>query len=213
MDTDTQDFVARLNNSLTEAPAGRLWLQHPLLRLLAAGEPITVDRLATQTGRTTDQIRQALAAMPDTEYDVDGRIPGYGLTPNPTPHRYETEGRTLYAWCALDTLIFPALLGHTAKATSLCRATGEPVHLTVTPDGPTSVEPATAVVSLVIPDAPTSVRASFCNHVHFFADAAAAESWLAEHPDARTLPVADAYDAERPAIEQFLARNPQADCC
>lgn len=64
--------------------------------------------------------------------------------------------------------------------------------MTVTPDGPTHVEPATAVVSLVAPDAPVSVRASFCNQVHFFAGADAATDRLTEHPDAQVLPVADA---------------------
>ncbi|MET7352976.1 organomercurial lyase [Streptomyces mirabilis] len=53
---------------------------------------------------------------------------------------------------------FPAVLGHTAQVTSPCRATGDPVRLTATPDGPTNVEPTIAVVSVVTPDAPTMVR-------------------------------------------------------
>jgi alkylmercury lyase len=59
------------------------------------------------------------------------------------------------------------------------------------------VEPATAVVSLVTPDAPTSVRISFCNQSHFFTSAEAATDWLADHPDTRILPVADAYQVGR----------------
>jgi alkylmercury lyase len=150
--------------------------------------------------------------MPDTEYDTEGRIVGYGLTFNPTPHRYETHGRTFYTWCALDTMVFPAILGESAQVTSPCRATGEPVRLTATPDGPTDLQPATAVVSLVAPDAPASVRSSFCNQIHFFVSAEAAKDWLGEHPDARVLPVADAYEAGRHLIDQITVMG-SADCC
>jgi alkylmercury lyase len=190
-----------------------MWLQRPLKSLLATGEPVTIPALAAHAGRTEDETRQALAGMPDTEYDAHGRIIGSGLTVNPTPHRYETGGRTFYTWCALDTLIYPVILGHTAHVTSPCRATGEPVRLTVTPDGPADVEPSTAVVSLVAPDAPTSVRASFCNQIHFFTCADAAKDWLAEHQGARVLPVADAFQAGRPFAEQVLAGSAPAECC
>lgn len=212
VDTDAQDFAARFTDSLTSAPGLELTLLRPLLRLLAAGEPVTADQLAAETGRTRGQIRHTLTAMPDTEYDGEGRITGYGLTLNPTPHRYETDGRTLYTWCALDTLVFPAVLGHTAQVTSPCRATGEPVRLTVTPDGPADVEPATAVVSLVACQAPASVRTSFCNEIHFFTGAEAADEWLASHPGSRVLPVADAYAIQQPLIQQILTGTPSG-CC
>ncbi|WP_151482142.1 organomercurial lyase MerB [Streptomyces albicerus] len=212
MDTDTQEMAARFTETVNRAPGVKLWLLRPLLTLLATGEPVTPDQLAAQAGRPVNAIREALADMPDTEYDTVGRIIGNGLTHNPTPHRYQTGDRTLYAWCAMDTLVFPATIGHTAQVTSPCRATGEPVHLTVAPDGPTDVEPAGAVVSVVAPDAPTSVRAAFCNQVHFFASADAAKDWLAEHPDAQVLPVADAYEVGRPIIEQILSGAAQTGC-
>lgn len=46
----------------------------------------------------------------------------------------------------------------------------------------TDVTPATAVVSIVIGCDLASVRASFCNHVHFFTNTTAAQPWLYEHP-------------------------------
>lgn len=195
------------------APGLELALLRPLLTLLATGEPVTVNQLATEAGRPAEEIRQALAAMPDTEYDTEGRATGYGLTLNPTPHRYETDGRTLYTWCALDMLIFPAVLGHTAQVTSPCRATGEPVHLTVTPDGPTDVEPDTAVVSLVPCEAPVSIRTSFCNEIHSFTSAESAEDWLAGHPGSRVMPVADAYAIEQPLVQQILTGTSPSGCC
>ncbi|MDX3763610.1 organomercurial lyase [Streptomyces sp. AK02-04a] len=59
---------------------------------------------------------------------------------------------------------FPAVLGHTAQVTSPCQAAGDPVRLTATPDGPTNVEPATAVVSIVTPDARTMVLPRLHRH-------------------------------------------------
>lgn len=57
----------------------------PLLRLLVDGDPVTVEQLAAVAGCTLDEVRRGLAAVPDTEYDEQGRIIGQGLTLRP-PH-------------------------------------------------------------------------------------------------------------------------------
>ena len=165
------------------------------------------------SGRSTAQVRQALAAAPDTEYDDAGRIVGAGITLNPTPHRFEVDGQQLYTWCALDTLVFPAVLGKPATVSSPCHATGELVRVQVAPDGVTSVDPATAVVSLVAPDDCCEVRSAFCNQVHFFSSREAALPWLAEHPGASVVPVAAAYRLGRPIIDTLLGNRDPADCC
>lgn len=184
----------------------------PLLRLLAAGEPVTVEALAAAVGLPVDEVTRRLAAVPDTEYDEQGRILGSGLTLRPTPHHFEIDEVALYTWCALDTLIFPAILGRTAHVTSPCHSTGQPVHLTIGTDGITNVEPATAVVSIVTPDAPISIRAAFCNHVHFFATRVAAEPWLSENPSATIVPVADAYQLSRPLTGTLLGSDTPPSC-
>ncbi|WP_104062054.1 organomercurial lyase MerB [Arthrobacter sp. 4R501] len=189
----TDDFIKltdRLASPATDiAPA--LWL--PLLHLLAQGDPVEIERLAAVTGHTVPEIHAALAAVPDTEYDGDGRIIGQGLTQRPTPHRLELAGDQLYTWCALDTLIFPALLGTTARIESSCHATGVPIRLSVGASGVTDVEPNTAVVSLINPEDMSSIRSAFCNQVHFFASDEAAQPWLAAHPDGSVVPVAEAH--------------------
>ena len=83
------------------------------------------------------------------------------------PPSLEVDGKQLYAWCALDTLMFPALIGRTVHIASPCHGTGKSVRLTVEPDRVVSVEPSTAVVSIVTPDEMASVRSAFCNNVHF----------------------------------------------
>lgn len=165
----------------------------PLLRLLADGDPVTVEQLADAAGRPVDDVRRGLATVPDTEYDDQGRIVGQGLTLRPTSHRFAVAGEELYTWCALDTLLFPALLDRPAQVESVSPTSGDTIRVTVDPvAGVTNVEPATAVVSLVNPDQITSIRSSFCNQVHYFSSAADAAGWLADHPDAEVLPVAEA---------------------
>lgn len=206
MSTDPAPLVDKLGESLSStltAPA-LPWLWSPLLRLLARGEPVPIEDLAAATGRTVDGVRQALADLPDTEYDEAGRIVGYGLTQRPTPHRFTVDGRQLHTWCALDTLIFPTVLDRPADVESPCHATGTPVRVRAETDEVVDVEPATAAVSIVTPEQCTSVRSAFCNQVHFFASPDAAQPWLAEHPDATVLPVAEAFTLGRRLAEEHL---------
>ncbi len=176
---------------LTENRATQLF--KPLVQLLAEGKPVSMEQLASATGKPRDQVVRALAESPSTEFDEHGNIIGAGLTLNPTPYRFALNGHTLYTWCALDTLIFPALLGQTAYVSSPTPGTGFLVQVTVTPDQVEAVDPPTAVVSIVKRAADPDVRRAFCNYVHFFSSADVATSWLAQHPDAILLPVADAF--------------------
>ena len=184
------------------------WLWLPLLKLLAQGDPVDTADLTAATGRPAEEVRTALEGMGDTEYDGSGRIIGQGLTQRPTQHRFEVDGEQLYTWCALDTLIFPTLLGTSARIESSYKATGTRVRVGVDATGVTSVEPATAVVSLVNPEDMSSVRSSFCNQVHFFASPEEAESWLENHPGGTVIPVKGAYGLGSSMAEKMLAQTP-----
>jgi alkylmercury lyase len=188
------------------------WLGVPLLRMLARGGPVGVGELATEVGAGVEEVRRVLAGQCDIEFDDAGRIIGSGITLRPTPHSFEVDGRRLYTWCALDTLVFPAMLGKSAIVESSCRATRTAIRIHVEPDRVVSVEPADAVVSIVAVSDSHAIRSSFCDHVHFFANAGAATDWLAEHPDATVVPVADAQQVGRPVI-QGLVGGSAGDCC
>jgi alkylmercury lyase len=74
-----------------------------------------------------------LADLPDLETDEQGRIVGSGLTLRPTPHRFALDGRQLYTWCALDTLILPVVLEQGATVESPGHGAGTTILLTVDP--------------------------------------------------------------------------------
>lgn len=166
----------------------------PLLRLLATGDPVDVVSLVSTAGRSVEDTRTALARVPDTEYDDQGRIVGQGLTLRPTAHRFNLDSQELYTWCAMDTLIFPLLLDQEARVESVSPIGGRPVTLTVGPSGVRDVEPATAAVSLIDPVDMTEIRSSFCNQVHFFGSADDADSWVEKNPGGEILPIAEAFE-------------------
>lgn len=189
---EIEELADELNQTLGSAGSPPLF--RPLLVLLARAAPVSVDDLTAATGLPAGEVRQALANLPDIETDEQGRVVGSGLTLRPTPHRFTVEGHQLYTWCALDTLLFPAVLGRAAAIESPCHGTATPVRVSVDPaTGVTSVDPASAVVSIVIPGPHTSIRTAFCNQVHFFASRSAAQPFLDEHADMTVIPVADAH--------------------
>ncbi|MEU4360358.1 organomercurial lyase MerB [Promicromonospora sp. NPDC023987] len=201
MTTVSQDLGNRLVSPKESGLDPALFV--PLLRLLAEGEPVALGDLAVASGHTIEQVRLALAAVPDTEYDEAGRIVGQGLTLRPTRHRFTVDGQELYTWCALDTLIFPALIETTATIESVSPASGETVRVTATPTAVTSVEPAGAVVSLINPEDLTSIRSAFCNQVHYFTSPEDAQAWLADHPGGEVVPVAEAYRLAADLVKQM----------
>ncbi|MFI1916120.1 organomercurial lyase MerB [Nocardia sp. NPDC020380] len=185
------------------------------MRLLAEGRPITLEQLATAAGVRVADIESAPAAS-DIEYDDQHRIKGWGLTLEPTPHRFTVDDHLLYTWCAADTLLFPTIIDRPAQVESPCPATGTVIRLTVDPaSGISGLEPATAVVSLPGPDELdiTHVRATTCNPGRYFASAAAGADWLTQHPTGVLLPVADAYDQLRPISDTLRTASGKPHCC
>jgi alkylmercury lyase len=167
----------------------------PILRILTEGQPASMERLAQEIGVPTNLIAPTLSyVFPDAEFDGEGRLLGLGLTQVPTPHevRLAGQGTIVYAWCAPDALLLPILIGESAHVSSPCAATGQTIAVVVGPEGVREARPASAVVAFVTETDPRHLRTTGCAHQNFFASAEAAASWLAEHPHAVILPVAEA---------------------
>jgi alkylmercury lyase len=174
---------------------GRVFLEiiPPTLDLLARGKPASPEEIAASSAKSPEEVRAALDRFPSAEWDEQGRVAGLGLTLQLTPHLLELEGRTLFAWCALDALLFPILLGRPASIESPCRGTGELVHIEVTSVGIGAVEPPSAVVSIVAARDLATFRRVSCNNAHFFSSPEAASCWLEKHPEACILSVEDTF--------------------
>src|SRR5437588_548693 len=176
-----------------------------LVRLLAEGHPVPRERLSAALGVPAAEVEALLAHVPDAVFDHQGHVIAYGLSLTPTPHRFRVNGRDLYTWCALDALMYPVALGQHAEVTSPCPVSGATIRLTVTPRTVGRVDPATTVVAIVMPASAAAccnVRDAFCRHVHFLRGPEEAIAWQATHPEARLLPLHDAY-----ALAHLLAQQ------
>lgn len=177
-----------------------------LLHHLAAGEPASTGALAQALRWPLAHVERAIARAAGLERDEHGNVTGYALTLHKTPYEFALGGRTLYTWCAFDTLFFPALLGCTAQVTSRCATSGAAIHLTVTPDAIRDAHPKEAVVSMVLPAETEDVRRGFCNRVRFFASLQAGHAWAAAHPGVEPMAVADVFALARTTAQWIRAQ-------
>lgn len=177
------------------------------IRLLAAGRPVEVDQIAVAANVSPDEVRAVLAGQLSTEWDERRRLVGFGLTLRPTAHRLILSGRQLYTWCAMDTLLFPLILGERAVAVSRCRATGRAIRVELEPPGVLSYEPQQAVVSEVGAREVTDLRGEVCDHGYFFASMEAARNWATEHPDGKLVTVREAFEQVRRSFDAHRGRT------
>ncbi|MGH7614389.1 MAG: organomercurial lyase [Gemmatimonadales bacterium] len=161
-----------------------------LYRELAKGKPVNAEQLARALGVVTEKARELLGRQSIKAFvypDEQGRVLGFGgLAAAPMHHKFAVDGRTLWTWCAWDSLFIPEILGQAARVESPDPETGQVVRLTVTPEGVESADPE-IVVSFLLPDSSefeksaANVMATFCHFVFFFASRESGERWAAKH--------------------------------
>lgn len=163
------------------------------LRLRGSG-PVPPLRLATALRLSPTEME---ARLPSSILVVG---PDGNIHTAPGPHQIHLDGETLASWCALDTLLYPLLVGQAAHVVSTCPATGRSIRLTVTEQGIADLDPEGAVVSLLVPSETTNVcnvQETICAYGHFFVDREAASTWPDLHPEAVLLSVEDAARVAR----------------
>jgi alkylmercury lyase len=151
------------------------------LELLANGRPVLPDEIAMLAHVSQEKVLSTLHGF-GAEFDKEGNVVGLGLTLVPTTHVYQINDRKLYTWCAVDALVFPIMLGHTAQIESRDPVTGEKIQVAVSPDGVQRVKPKSAVVSWVNAIDLSNVRGSGCQYIHFFSSTESVSKWIARHP-------------------------------
>jgi alkylmercury lyase len=192
-----------------------------LLSLLADGYPVSATQLAERSGLTLEHIETTFNRfkIAGGEFDNVGNLVGAALTLNSTPHRFRVNGKQLFTWCSLDAIFLPGLLEQTAEVESTCPVTGEPIRLTIAPDGIVAANPEQAVLSITIPGvscatgdscAPnkTGPKSDACSQMHFFSSREAAEIWLIDHPGVVIFSLDEAY---RLARENWIDRMRKSD--
>ena len=174
-----------------------------IMRAVAeTGQPLAPVHLARHLQMSQENLTAHLARVPDTEFDTQGNIMGWGITLLPTQHQFRLKARPLFTWCAFDTVLFPPLLQVEAHVQSVCEASGQPITFVATPEGIADLLPATSVLSLILPtERCDCVRGTFCQQSLFFQTEEAASPWVALHPEAVLLSVEEAA-----VLGQIVAR-------
>jgi alkylmercury lyase len=200
--TETETTVQDLARAIAAATIGineqgrRIGVA--LYDLLAHGDPVTPAEIAAHARESEAVVVATLKGWPGVFWDDDGRVVGFwGLAIPEMDHRFHAEnGKPMYAWCALDPFLIVPVIGRPARVESKDPVTGEPITMTVTPQGVTDLSPATAVVSFIAPNRPFDfdVIESFCHYVLNFASRESAERWAAERTGIVLLPASEAFE-------------------
>lgn len=156
-----------------------------LYRLLAEGEAVPPAELAAEVGLDDKLVQDKLQSWPGVFFDEQRSIQGFwGLAIPKMNHRFDVDGKTLYTWCAWDSLFIPEILQKTARVRSRCPVTGDAIRLIVHRSKIESVDPTDIVMSFPGVDRielGEDVVTNFCHFVHFFSSREAAGRWLAQH--------------------------------
>jgi len=208
-----QTLTALASNLLARLPTmtdeeKRLGLE--IYHQLAYGEPVRSAALAEALevpARTVDELLDHPNLKCLTYTDPEGEIIGFGgLAVREMPHRFKVDGRTLYTWCAWDSLFIPGILGLEAEVESPSPGSAARVRLNVAPDQVRGVQPRTAVMSFVLPSAQTfqadalEAMARFCHYIFFFPDRETAGAWTGSHPGTTVISVSDAFELGRQMV-------------
>lgn len=105
------------------------------------GGPVRAGDLVRRLpGRTVDDVTAALRRLDEQDVvllDDQAVIIAYPFSAIPNEFAVDLgEGRHRYACCAIDALGLAPMLGRPVGIRSRCHDCGEPLALTVTPDGP-----------------------------------------------------------------------------
>lgn len=186
-------------------------LCRPIIQQVAHGNPVTKADLQVSLHLSPDELERRLAHLPDTEFDQQGNILGWGVTLLPTPHQFQLDGKALYTWCAFDTVLFPPSLQRSARVLSSCAQTGHPIAFVATPDGVVKdLTPAGSVMSLILPaERSECVRETFCSQSLFFQSKQFASPFLAAHPEAILLSVEEAALVGRWVAQSCFTEKPE----
>jgi hypothetical protein len=190
--------------------------QEILRSFAATGRPPALGGLDAATaanGRLTSDVLSALHGADAIGLDTDGNIAvAYPFSTHPTRHRVRIADRVdVYAMCAIDALGISAMLGQDTRIESLDVTSGEPISVTMTPDG-TTWEPNLAVVFVGAASGGGPSSECCCDYLNFFTDHDSARDWTAAHPHipGQILDQNDAVDLGIRLFQPLLAAESSA---
>ena len=170
-----------------------------LYYLMAKGQAVRLEEIAAATALDNKVVDEIVDNWIGVFKNDAGSIIGFwGMGLSSMKHKLRMNDIETYAWCAIDTLFIPELLGLDAQINSSCPVTGKEISLEIT-HGKVTYSPESAVMSLVKPDkefdSTENILTNFCHYVHFFIDKEAGDSWAAHKPGIFIVSIEEGYTA------------------
>ncbi len=117
--------------------------------------------------------------------------------------------RTIYGWCAADTLSVSRVLDRTVEIESADPVTGRKIEIIASPAGIERMDPEGVAMSMICWDladkdgtrSSQEIRANACDYIFFFESVKTAEQWVAEHPATAVLTPDEIFELVRVAFE------------
>jgi hypothetical protein len=184
-----------------------------LRQFATAGRPSGTElhAAAEKLGLNADEALATLAQEDLVHRGSDGEIAvAYPFSGRPTAHRVRfPSGHEVDAMCAIDALGIAPMFGEPIDVDSRDPLSGDEIRTRVAPDGQAECWPESAVVVAGVLDRQSDSCRGCCPVVNFFASAANAERWLAEHPGVlcTLISIEEAAAAGRAVFGDVLAES------
>lgn len=169
------------------------------MQALSKGKPVSPTQLAAIWEMPVEQVSVILNQANENgraEIDANGDLVGGVLSLNPTPHEVLIGNEHLYAWCAWDAIYAPGVVGKPAQIISKDPVTGETIKVSMTTTGIETVQPESAVVSVVGTevDMRGGPESSRCTQMLFFESRESAKQWVQNHKGVFILTLEEAFE-------------------
>ena len=130
------DFLDGIDEFLEGFTPEERAVSQAVFRRILGGETTQPETLATALDMAPAVIDATVARLVErgtvARDPASGDLVGArGLTLAETSHRLTIDGRSLYAYCAVDAVGIPVALGRYARVESRCHACGRPLDLTI----------------------------------------------------------------------------------
>ncbi len=208
------EIDAALANVAPNLPVDERRLAVAIYRLLATGQPVTLDHAATATDIPAEEADRILRSWPAVFRDKQERIVGFGgLTVQSMPHRLRVAGIDLFAWCAWDPFFLALIIGQIDVETK-DPISGDTISYRIGADATiTDLSHRDSVLSFLRPDQPwdDNVMATFCHFVLQFTSPESARRWTADHPGTFMIDVDDAVELARRHVARTFGPGARPD--
>ncbi len=196
MDANARDGLERLTAIIPLAahqaalpPSWRAAHRAILAGYAADGRPPRRADIAAMPGiDDVGALLERLAGDDMVVCDDAGEIAGvYPFTSEATPHSVAVGSTVVQAMCAVDALSVAPMFQTITRIDSRCAVSDLPIQVAMDGMSVTQCTPAEPVIGIHWADPCGHTAHSLCRQMLFLADAATAEKWRSDAPDARRL--------------------------